>query len=90
MKGFFKVALLVLLGYIALAYWAGSRNVLAFDFVDRPLPTWSYTPRGSIAPIGTPGPADSHGTLEQYHNPANPLGYPNNTSYPLLTNNYPV
>src|SRR5579859_4607329 len=98
MNKFLKVALLAFIAYLVLAYYAGQNFLLTPNAGIQPLPTWSFTPRGSIAPIGTPDPAkvDSHGVLEAtwptdwYGNTFYPLGYANNTSYPLLANNYPI
>lgn len=100
MNRFLKIALVAFVAYLALAYYAGSNFLLDPSYSIKPLPTYSGAPRGLPAPIGTPDPdsVNSHGVLEAVHptdwfgNQFYPLGdgYTNNTSYPLLTNNYPI
>jgi hypothetical protein len=100
-KHWLKLALLAVAVYAGWMYYAGSNNILAWNPIENPirsLPTYSGAPRGGIQPIGTPGPGsvDAHGVLQDawptdpFGKPFYPLGYPNNTSYPLLQNNYPV
>lgn len=96
MNRFFKIAALLFVVYIGFMYYAGSNTLLDPSYTLKALPTWSFTPRGTIAPIGTPSVPDLHGVLEaawptdSFGNQFYPLGYTNNTSYPLLQNNYPI
>lgn len=98
MKNLLKLALIAFAVYVGFMYWAGGQNVLNIGTDINALPTWSYTPRGTVPDIGTPSVPNSHGVLEAawpvdpYGNQFYPLGdgYTNNTSYPLLRNNYPI
>ncbi len=89
-----KIGLVVFVGYALLAYYAGA-NMVLWDSTNA-LPTYGGAPLPGIADIGTPAPGNGHGTLEAqwpvdpYGNQFYPLGYANNTSYPLIPNNYPV
>ena len=91
-----KIGLLVLVAYAVLMYYAGSNGVL-WDSQGA-LPTYGGHPLPGIADIGTPDPGNGHGTLEAqwstdwFGNQFYPLGngYPNNTSYPLIPNQYPL